>query len=485
MPITAELSKTLPDDVDALAVGVVAGTEPDGVDPSFLTAQGFEAKPGDVRAVPGTDGRMRYLLGLGDAERVDAKVIRRAAGNLGRSAGRIESVAVDLSAVSDRVSPADAAAAVAEGLALGAYHFTAFKSSPTPNKLARLVFVGGGGQRTQTALERGLAIARAVTVARDLANEPGGSLTPPKFADTVVALGEELGFAVEVWDEKRVRKEGLGGLLGVNRGSFQPARFLQLRLEPERARSTLALVGKGITFDSGGLSLKPADAMAGMQGDMGGAAAVVGAFCAAAALGTSKARLLGFIPLTDNMTGPDATRVGDVLTIRNGTTVEVLNTDAEGRLILADALSLATEAAPDAIIDLATLTGACMVALGERTAGAMGNHRGLLEQVQAAAESAGEPVWPLPLPPEMESKLESDVADLKNVTSTRYGGAISAGLFLQHFVGDGIPWLHLDIAGPAWSHEVDGELNKGGTGFGVRTLARLVTTFSKPKPADA
>jgi leucyl aminopeptidase len=221
-----------------------------------------------------------------------------------------------------------------------------------------------------------------------------------------------------------------------------------------------------------------------MKGDMGGAGAVLGTFRAVAALG-AKIRLLGFIPITDNMVGGDATRVGDVLTIRNGKTVEVLNTDAEGRLILADALSLATEAAPDALVDLATLTGACMVALGARTAGLMGNHQGWLDQVRRAADAAGEPVWPLPLPGYFTSKLESEIADLKNITSDRYGGALAAGVFLQEFVGDGVPWAHVDIAGPADSAEVFGEIVKGGTGFGVRTLVELVTSFSKPKKAEA
>jgi leucyl aminopeptidase len=224
--------------------------------------------------------------------------------------------------------------------------------------------------------------------------------------------------------------------------------------------------------------------MVGMKGDMGGAAAVLGAFRAIAALG-AKVRVLGFIPITDNMTGGDATRVGDVLTIRNGTTVEVLNTDAEGRLILADALSLATEAAPDAIVDLATLTGACMVALGERTAGLMGNHRGWMDQVNAAADVAGEPVWQLPLPSYLRKKLDSEVADMKNITSTRYGGALAAGIFLQEFVGEGIPWAHLDIAGPADASEVEGEIVKGGTGFGVRSLVELLAGFSRPKRSEA
>jgi leucyl aminopeptidase len=219
--------------------------------------------------------------------------------------------------------------------------------------------------------------------------------------------------------------------------------------------------------------------MVGMKGDMGGAAAVLGAFRAIAALGV-KVRVVGFLPLTDNMTGGDATRVGDVLAIRNGKTVEVLNTDAEGRLILADALSLATEEGPDAIVDLATLTGACMVALGERIAGLMGNHEGWVDQVRTAADEAGEPVWPLPLPTYLRGKLDSEVADMKNITSTRYGGALAAGVFLQEFVGDGIPWAHLDIAGPSDASEVEGEIVKGGTGFGVRTLVELLTRYTKP-----
>jgi leucyl aminopeptidase len=484
VPITADLSREVPDDVDAVAVAATPGQVPEGIDGAFLDTQGFEGRAGDVRAVPGEDGRARYVVGLGPLDDLDTAVLRRAAGNLGRTAGRHRSIAVDVASVAgDRVDAAGAATAVAEGLVLGAYHYTALKSSPTPNLLERLVFVGGGGKRVQAALDRGTAAATSTSVARDLVNEPGGSLTPPRFADLVVDLGSEHGFEVEVWDEQRIREERLGGLLGVNRGSQQPPRFLLLRLEPERARTTLALVGKGITFDSGGLSLKPTEGMTGMKGDMGGAAAVVGAFVAAATLG-SRARLLGFVPLTDNMTGPDATRIGDVLTIRDGTTVEVLNTDAEGRLILADALCLATEAEPDAVVDVATLTGACMVALGERVAGLMGNHRGLAAQVQAASEKAGEPVWPLPLPADLRPKLDSDVADLKNISGGRYGGALTAGLFLERFVGERIAWAHLDIAGPAFSSEVDGELPKGGTGFGVRTLAALAAGFTRPKPAE-
>jgi leucyl aminopeptidase len=486
LPLTVELARTAPTDVDARAIGVTTGRlEGEGVDWDFLAAQGFEGKKGEVRTTAGPDGRPVFVVGLGPAEKVDADVLRSAAGSLIRIAKRATSLSVDgVAAVGDRIDGATAAQAIVEGIVLGSYRYTAFKSSPKPSPLERLVIVGATGKRPQAAVDRALVVTEAVCFARDLVNEPGGSLTPIELAKRAVAAGAESGFEVEVWDEKAIKAERLGGLLGVNRGSTQKPRFLKLTYEPDSPRATVALVGKGITFDSGGLSIKTTDGMVGMKGDMGGGAAVLGAFRAVAALG-AKVRLLGFIPLTDNMPGGDATRVGDVLTIRNGTTVEVLNTDAEGRLVLADALSLATEAAPDAIVDLATLTGACMVALGDRTAGLMGNHRGWVDQVRAAADGVGEPVWPLPLPRYLRGKLDSDVADIKNVAAGRYGGALTAGLFLQDFVGDGIPWVHLDIAGPSDASETDGEIVKGGTGFGIRTLVELATRFTKPKRAEA
>jgi leucyl aminopeptidase len=481
LPLTIDLVRTRPSDVAATAVGVVAGqTEGEDLDWGHLAALGFEAKKGDVRAVPGGDGGTTFVVGLGPADEVDADVLRFAAGSLARAAQRCTSLSVDLLGALPSGGDVPAAAqAITEGLVLGGYQYSTYKSDPKAAVLERVALVGGGGKRAQEAVDRGLVLAEAVCWARDLENEPGGSLTPTKLAEQAIAAGSAAGFEVTVWDEKRIKKEKLGGLLGVNRGSEQVPRFLRLEYAPPKARGTVALVGKGITFDSGGLSLKPSDGMVGMKGDMGGAAAVLGAFRAIAALG-AKVRVLGYLPITDNMTGGDATRVGDVLTIRNGKTVEVLNTDAEGRLILADGLSLASEEAPDAIVDLATLTGACMVALGERIAGLMGNDQGWLDQVQAAADAAGEPVWPLPLPPYLRGKLDSDLADMKNITSTRYGGALAAGVFLQEFVADGIPWAHLDIAGPADSSEVEGELVKGGTGFGVRTLVALLSSFTKP-----
>jgi leucyl aminopeptidase len=369
---------------------------------------------------------------------------------------------------------------VAEGVVLGAYRYTALKSDPEPSHIESLTVVGRGGKRVMAALDRGRAVGEAVRVARDLVNQPGGTLTPTAFAGRAEEMADLKGFDVEVLDRAAIEAEEMGGLLGVNRGSTQEPRFLKLSWNPAgTSRGTVALVGKGITFDSGGLSLKPSDSMIGMKGDMAGAAAVLATFSALDAVQPS-VQVRGYLPLTDNMPGGDATRVGDVLRIRNGTTVEVLNTDAEGRLVLADALAMASDDGPDAIVDLATLTGACMVALGTKIAGLMGNHEGFVDQVRASADAQGEPVWPLPLPADMRSSIDSDVADIKNISGKRWGGALVAGVFLQEFVGEGIAWAHLDIAGPADAAEDDGETRKGGTGYGVRTLLHLLSTFRKP-----
>jgi leucyl aminopeptidase len=250
----------------------------------------------------------------------------------------------------------------------------------------------------------------------------------------------------------------------------------------KREPGTLALVGKGVVFDSGGLSLKTASGMETMKTDMSGAAAVLAAMSGLQAMGV-RHRVVAYTPMVENMPSGTAIRPGDVLRMRNGTTVEVLNTDAEGRLILADALALAASERADAIVDLATLTGACVVALGEKVAGIMGNNREWVDQVRAAADRVGEPVWPLPLPPEYRKMLDSEVADLKNVSSGGYGGALTAGLFLETFTDD-VAWAHLDIAGPARAGADDGELTKGGTGFGVRTLLDLASGFAPPPPGD-
>ncbi|HEX6423505.1 MAG TPA: leucyl aminopeptidase [Acidimicrobiales bacterium] len=497
MPIAIELTSTVaaPADraeghipVDAVGVGVfadrmAAGDLPDGLDRDFLDAQGFKAKPGQSCVVPAGDGRLLVALGLGHAADATTATYRRAAAALARAASRRAHLAVDvLDTAPDGLDRPAAAQALVEGVLLGAYRYTALKSDPEPHHIESLAVVsdGGGDDGVQAALERGRAVGEAVRVARDLVNQPGGALTPTAFADRATELAGLKGFEAEVLDRAAIQEQALGGLLGVNRGSTEEPRFVKLAWQPPGpARATVALVGKGITFDSGGLSLKPSDSMIGMKGDMAGAAAVLAAFSALGAV-QPPVRVLGYLPLTDNMPGGDATRVGDVLRIRNGTTVEVLNTDAEGRLVLADALALASEDEPDAIVDLATLTGACMVALGQKIAGLMGSDDGLVDRVRRAADVAGEPVWPLPLPDEMRSSLDSEVADLKNISGNRWGGASVAGVFLRQFVGDGIPWAHLDIAGPADAAEDDVETRKGGTGFGVRTLLHLLAGYAEP-----
>jgi leucyl aminopeptidase len=496
MSIAIELTSTLPEPgaggaarpVDAVGVGVFADrlddALPDGVDRAFVEAQEFEGRPGQTCTVPGAGGRVVVLLGLGPEDEVEVRTYRRAAAAFARAAHKQTHLAIDvLGSLPDRLDPAAVAQALAEGVMLGSYRYTALKSDPEPSHIESLTVLGEGDAHTLAAIDRGRAVGEAVRLARDLVNQPGGSLTPAAFAARAQELARLKGFDVEVLDRAAIEREKLGGLLGVNRGSTEEPRFLLLSWDPGgEPRGTVALVGKGITFDSGGLSLKPSDSMVGMKGDMAGAAAVLATFTALDAV-QPPVRVRGYLPLTDNMPGGNATRVGDVLRIRNGTTVEVLNTDAEGRLVLADALALASEGEPDAIVDLATLTGACMVALGRKIAGLMGNHDGFVEAVRAAADAEGEPVWPLPLPDEMRKALDSEVADLKNIGNDRYGGALLAGVFLREFVGDGIPWAHLDIAGPAEATEDEPETRKGGTGFGVRTLLRLLSTFTPPDRA--
>jgi leucyl aminopeptidase len=462
-------------DGDVLVSGVTAegvADAPDGLGP-HLADRGFEGDLGVVVWVPG-DGDSRLFVGLGKAEDLGVRAVRRAAAGAARALGKHAAVATTLLADAG-ASDAAGAQALAEGFALGAYRFTEYKSEPEPHQLGAVRVLDAGDGVTD-GLARGARIAEAVNAARDFVNEPGGVLTPPVFAERAEALVGPTGVAVEVLDKAAIEAAGLGGLLGVNRGSLHEPRFVRMTHEPEGATAHVMLVGKGITFDAGGLSIKTADGMVGMNGDMGGGAAVIGAMSAVADLGVP-IKVTGLVPMTDNMLGPDATRPGDVLTIADGGTVEVLNTDAEGRLILADGLAVASREEPDAIIDLATLTGACMVALGGRIAGLMGNDDALIERIEGAADGAGERVWHLPLPADYKKDLDSPVADVKNI-GKRWGGALTAGLFLQHFVGDGIAWAHLDIAGPAWLDDADGENPKNGTGFGVRTLLELLSTWS-------
>ena len=486
--IAFRTGRKIPARAELHAVGVCSGGDaerPDDLDWEVLGGRGFEAKPGQVEIVSGSD-RPVAVVGLGSADKITTAVIRRAAASLARSAKRAKRITVSvLDAVPDSVDRAEALSALAEGMTLGAYTYGDFKSEHKPNKLENVHVIGPGGQAVSEALDLGRRVGEAVCFARDLVNEPGGSLTPTRFAEIAEEMAEREGLEISVLDLDAIREAEMGGLLGVNRGSDQPPRFVEVSYAPDaeaECRGSVALVGKGLTFDSGGLSIKTGTGMMTMKCDMSGGAAVLGVMSAVAAV-APPVKVTGYVPMTDNMLGGDATRPGDVLTIANGKTVEVLNTDAEGRLVLADALSLACRAEPDAIVDLATLTGACMVALGPKMAGLMGNNEGWIDQLADAAERSGERVWRLPLPDDYKAQLDSSVADMKNIGGP-HGGALTAGLFLSNFVEEGIPWAHLDIAGPAFTDSEDGETAKGGTGFGVRMLLDALVNFEPPAEAS-
>jgi leucyl aminopeptidase len=445
----------------------------------LLEARGFTGKAGETAAWA-TLGRLPatvlLLVGLGERAKVDAEVLRRAAAAVVRQ-GRGAARAVTTLPQALPADPAGAVQAVAEGALLAAYRFDKYKKAKTngakpPTELATLALVAGGegsGARRGLAgaLAAGQVRAAATNLARDLSNEPANALHPADLATAARRLLAGKGVTVNVKDEKELAKEGFGGIIGVGQGAEHPPRLIELRYAPKGATGEVVLVGKGITFDSGGLSLKPPDSMKTMKTDMSGAAAVLATMSALGDLDVA-VNVTGYLASAENMPSGTATRPGDVLTMKNGKTVEVLNTDAEGRLVMADALALGAAAKPDAIVDVATLTGACAVALGNRYSGLMANDEALAAELLAAAAEAGEPTWRLPLPPEYQKDIESDLADLKNV-GDRYGGALFAGLFLQEFV-DGRPWAHLDIAGPARAEADDGYLSKGSTGVTVRTL---------------
>jgi leucyl aminopeptidase len=424
----------------------------------------FTGKVGQVVVVPGGDAvpyRNVVFAGLGPAP--DLEQVRRAAGGAARNLSKCATVATTL----HRSVPA-AAEAVGGGFVLGAYTFTRHKTEKKPSAIATVVLIDGTEEEVAAAAIGGL-VGDGVNLARDLINEPAMGKSPVALAERAAGIAAEFGLGIRILDEKQIVEERLGALRGVSLGATNPPRLVELRYEPPGAKAFLAVVGKGIVFDSGGLSLKPADSMETMKTDMSGAAAVFAALRTIAALGLA-VKVVGIAPLTENMPGGSALRPGDVLQARNGKTIEVLNTDAEGRLILADGLSLAAELEPDLILDLATLTGAISIALGEKIAGLFGTEDATAS-VAAAAAAAGERVWRMPLPDDYRKNIDSDVADMKN-TGSRYGGAINAALLLKEFVGD-IPWAHLDIAGPARAAEAEHYVPKGGTGFGVRTIVEL------------
>jgi leucyl aminopeptidase len=440
----------------------------------LLSTLGFTGKPGEVVKVP-TAGTIAspLLVIVGMGESPGHVAVRRAAGAAARAISNASSVALALPADSPEL-----VRAVSEGYDLGAYTYTTYKKNGARDaaKGAHTISLLTPLARQQTAvaaMEDALLVSQAVRATRDWVNVPAADLTPPMFADAVTAAGKKLGrgtkVSTRVFDEQELTELGCGGILGVGGGSSAPPRMVELTYEPADAVAHLALVGKGITYDSGGLSIKPASGMTTMKCDMAGAAAVVQATFAIARLGLP-VKVSTFAPMAENMLSGSAMRPGDVITQYGGTTVEVLNTDAEGRLILADAMVRATELKPDVLIDVATLTGHMVIALGDRVAGVMGSDD-VVGGVLGAAEAAGEAMWPMPIPDAIVERVKaSKIADLLQHDGIRWGGGLFAAAYLREFSA-GIPWAHLDIAGTAFnSGSPYGHVPSGGTGFAVATL---------------
>ncbi|MFS0699010.1 leucyl aminopeptidase [Cellulomonas sp. 179-A 4D5 NHS] len=461
----------------ALGLAVTAtGDVPPGIplDRAALVEWGFTGAVGETLVLPREGGAV-IATGVGDAP--DHNAVRDAAAAFARAARRDAVLTTDLAAAGPSVE--DAAQAVVEGTLLGRYRYDVLRSEPDAVPVREIVLLVGDADAgdARRGADRGLVLARAASLSRDLASTPAGHLTAPDLADVAVRLAAEHGLDVRVLDKAALVELGCGGLLGVNAGSVVEPRMVVLRYTPDgESRGHLGLVGKGITYDSGGISLKPSNAMhAAMKADMTGAGAVLAAMTALRDLEVPVS-VSAYLACTDNMPSGSATKLGDVLTTRSGRTIEVVNTDAEGRLVMSDAIALAREDHVDAIVDIATLTGACLAALGTLTAGVLGNDDALVGLVQAAAERTDERVWRLPLDRRYRRQLDSEVADIKNLGG-EHAGAITAALFLAEWVGD-VPWAHLDIAGTMRSETDDAWRTKGATGFGARLLLEVAGTFA-------
>ncbi len=476
-----------------LIVPVVSGPGDDGapqvVGGPFLDAEaigeievalrslGAKAGPEQVTRlhVPSLPVASVLAVGLGKPrEEWPAETVRRASGVAARSLNGVASIITSLGELHLQ--------AAVEGLILGAYQMHEFRSAKTAPKdpaLATIVALSTAPDAERQAA-RAVAIAAAVATARDLVNTPPSHLHPDEFARRAKALGTAAGLDVEVLDEKALAKAGYGGIIGVGKGSVNPPRLVRMTHRGGKGRdaSKVALVGKGITFDTGGISIKPAASMHHMTSDMGGAAAVIATMLLAASQ-QLPIDVIATVPMAENMPSATAQRPGDVLTQYGGTTVEVLNTDAEGRLILADAIVRACEDEPDYLIETSTLTGAQTVALGARTPGVMGSDE-FRDRVAEISQSVGENGWAMPLPEELKDDLKSTVADLANVSGSRFAGMLVAGTYLREFVSDGVQWAHIDIAAPAYNSGGPwGYTPKGGTGVPTRTMFAVLEDIAR------
>ncbi|HEU4401217.1 MAG TPA: leucyl aminopeptidase [Candidatus Polarisedimenticolia bacterium] len=433
---------------------------------------------------PSGDGlrcRRYLILGLGPKDELTLDRYRRYLGEAMIASDRVGAARVAVPLLQEGAAPfaaREAALALVEGILLGTYRFDRYRSERRPGRRhLREVRIAAGdapARDVSDGLSFGETTASATNFARDLVNEPAGVLTPQRMAEIAAETAGEAKIGFKVIEPEEMRRLGMGGILGVSQGSHNPPRLIHLEYRPEeRPVGKIALLGKGLTFDSGGLSLKTADGMETMKCDMAGAATVLAVLRALPEL-APRVEVVGLMGMAENMPGGNAIRPGDILKIMNGKTVEVRNTDAEGRLVLADVLSYAaTLDGVGTAIDLATLTGAVVVALGPMATGVMGNDQALIDDILRAASKAGESMWPLPLYNEYLEHIRSDVADVKN-TGIRWGGAITAALFLQEFVRPGMRWAHLDIAGPAFGEKDYSYIRRGGSGVAVRTLLRYL-----------
>ena len=434
-----------------------------------LASLGVSSEVGSVKKLSGPGSSVIVLLGIGSELNLDS--IRDAMGSAARELGNFEHIVIDLPLTSK-----EQVLAAIEGFQLGNYEYLAYKPKATKRVLSKLTIITSY-KPAASALSELEVLTSAVHRTRDMVNAPANDLYPEVMVQAAKKLAKGVSVKVKVWEEKDLIADGLGGIHAVGKGSNRPPRLVKLEYKPARAKTSVAFVGKGITFDTGGLSLKPAESMVGMKYDMTGAAACLQALIAIAEL-KLPIKATAWLCLAENMPSGGATRPNDVIKIRNGKTVEVLNTDAEGRLVLADGLSMASEESPDYIVDVATLTGAATIALGNRYAGLMGDDKAI-KKVENAAATTGELVWHMPLPDELRPLLNSDIADIANVKiGNRAGGMLIGGLFLKEFVGTegktAPAWAHLDIAGPANNDSAAyGHTPKGATGVTVRTLVQL------------
>ncbi|WIM67005.1 leucyl aminopeptidase [Corynebacterium breve] len=471
---TVSFSTKAPKQSDALLVPVTQGDTLEVPVTSLVPAGLFEAleavgatgKHGEITRVL-IDDQLVIAFGLGDAEELSDDDVRRAVGVLARSLRGVETAAI---------SCEFGAGAIVEGLLLGGYSYPGFKTSSSEDSAQPAITVVGEKEDKEFFVASEI-VAESVNLARDLVNTPANMLYPEVYAEFVQGAVKGTGLKVEVLDEKALEKDGYGGLIAVGKGSARPPRLVHVSWSPRKASKKVALVGKGITFDTGGISLKPPSNMENMISDMGGSAMMLGATLAAARLDIP-VRIDTWLSMAENMPSGTATHPGDVITHYGGKTSEIINTDAEGRVVLADALARASEEQPDYLIEASTLTGAQLVALGARTAGVMGTNE-LRDRVAELARDAGEPAWAMPLPEETAEDLKSPVADVRNSHNSRNAGMLVAGRYIEAFVGEDIEWAHIDIAGPTYNTSAAfGYTPKRGTGFGVRTIVEVLRDFA-------